>query len=104
MEEKMEAALVAINKWMYFGWNYKIVSRDKKNWDGYMERESVPEFLLKVKWTCNIEHMIGKWKAACSYGTPDGYLPRFYAELDQTNRALLIEWVMKNYNDEIKIV
>lgn len=103
MEENMRIAMAVINKWLYFGWNFKLVPH---TWDNGIRKisKSLPEFLINAKWTCNIDHMVGKWESAVESGNPDAYLVRFYATLDMENRKALLEWVMENYNGEMKIV
>lgn len=91
MTNEMKTALVAINKWMYFGWNYKSMCHKGK---------FVPKFLAEVKWTCNYEHMLEKWESVTDRNVTNAYLVSFYAELDMPNRQALLEWVMNNYNDE----
>ena len=101
MTDNMKIAMAAINKWVYFSLNYDVVPYtypDDKDSIIY-----VPEFMVEVKWTCPISHMIGKWKYATRTEDAHTYLIRFYTELDSTNRTLLMEWIMNNYNDEIKL-
>lgn len=99
----MEAAIKAINKWIYFGWNYPCIEHEWIDVHGDKRFGVVPQFLVEVKWTCNFEHMLSKWKAATHDTVSSAYLVKFYAELDTTNSKLLLEWVMENYNDEQKI-
>ena len=103
MTENMKAAIVAVNKWLYFGWNFNSVLHTWNNGAGEQTR-ALPQFLVETKWNCNLNHMIGKWNSAIQCGNPDAYLTRFYAELDTENRQALIEWVMNNYNGELKIM
>lgn len=101
MTESMKIAIIAINKWLFFGWNYDLVlwrGTERDEW------QSLPKFLVETKWNCNLNHMIGKWNSAIQCGNPDAYLTRFYAELDMSNRQSLIEWVMDNFNDEQTII
>ena len=102
MSENLKIAMAAINKWVYFGWNYNLVHYPHGNWDGALS-EYIPDFIAYAKWSCPISHMVEKWKSAIKNVHPDAYLVRFYAELDSENRAALMEWVMANYNDEIKL-
>lgn len=104
MTEDMKIAIMAINKWLYYGWNYKVVTHTWNNGTGRMKTKTLPQFLVEAKWTCNLDHMIGKWEDAVQCDNPNAYLNKFYAELDNTNRKILIEWVMKNYNGEMKII
>ena len=64
---------------------------------------TIPQFLAKAKWTCNLPHMIEKWKNACQSRNPDAYIVNFYANLDGNNRKILLEWVLQNYTDERKL-
>ncbi len=100
MTENLKIAMMAINKWLFHGWNYDVVPITITTPDGGTKTHYVPEFLKKVKWTCNINHMIEKWNYATRTQDPDAYMVKFYAELDNTNRKLLLEWVVQNYNDE----
>lgn len=104
MTENMQIAMQAINKWNYFCWNYKT---ERHNWIGVHGEpmsEHIPVFLAEIKWTCSLDHMVDKWFKSCQYDDPYSYLPRFYSELDLENRSLLLEWIMKNYNGEIKLI
>ena len=103
LTKNMTVALTAINKWLYYGWNYPLESYTYNNGMEY-KSEYLPMFLAEVKWTCSFDHMVDKWKMAVQCGISSAYLTNFYAILDMENRRLLIEWVMKNYNDEMKIV
>lgn len=100
----METAIKAINKWVFFGWNYSCVSYEWKGIYGENRREYVPRFLTEISWNCNFDHMLSKWHIATKDQDTDAYLVRFYAELGADNRRLLLEWVMKNYDDEQKII
>ena len=100
MTESMKIAIIAINKWLFFGWNYGLSPYTMS--DGTVKY--IPYFLMQAKWTCNLDHMIGKWNRAIKCDNPDAYLTRFYAELDMSNRQALIEWVMDNFNDEQTII
>ena len=101
MNVNMKVAIVAINKWLFFGWNYDLVlwrGTERDEW------QSLPKFLIETKWTCNLEHMISKWYKAIQCNEPDAYLTKFYADLDDENRQALIAWVMNNYDGEKKIM
>lgn len=100
MTENLRIAMTAINKWLYYGWNYKVVSITFIAPSGATVTSYVPEFLKEIKWTCHISHMLNKWNIATSSRNPDVYMTKFYAELDIQNRLLLLEWVINNYNGE----
>lgn len=44
--------------------------------------------------------MLGKWQHATRTQDPDTYMVKFYADLDDKNRKLLLEWIIQNYNGE----
>lgn len=71
--------------------------------NGEKKNEYVPEFLKEIKWNCNFDHIVSKWHLATRDCNPNSYLVKFYAELSLYNRNLLLEWIIKNYNDEPKI-
>ena len=91
---------MAINKWLYHGWNYRVVPMTITTPGGVTVTPYVPEFLKEIKWACHISHMLGKWTIATRSQNPDAYMVKFYAELDDTNRMLLLEWIIQNYNGE----
>ena len=100
MTEELKIAMIAINKWMFHGWNYESVSLTYNTIFGTTKTVHVPQFLKEVKWTCHIGHMLEKWNRATRTHDPDTYLTKFYAELDNNNRQLLLEWVIQNYDGE----
>ena len=100
MTEELKIAMIAINKWMFHGWNYESVPLTIKTPYGTTDTVNVPQFIKEVKWTCNTSHMLEKWNKATRTQDPDTYMTKFYAELDYNNRRLLLEWVIQNYNGE----
>lgn len=87
MENK--TALIAINKWMYFIYNY-------------------PSNFIESVWgkreDYNLtDHLTKKFNALYESRGMYGVIPAFYGELDWSSRKKLMEWVMDNYNDEQKI-
>lgn len=103
MTDNMKNAIMAINKWFYFAMNYKTILHEWEGASGIRRSEHLPEFLVQAQWTCNLDHMYSKWRTATSSQNPSAYLMNFYAELDNANRIIFIEWLMTNYNDEKKI-
>ena len=103
MIKNIETAIKAINKWVFFGWNYSCVPHEWVGANGEKKSEYVPEFLKEIKWNCNFDHMVSKWHLATRDKNADSYLVKFYAELSAYNRKLLLEWVVRNYNGEQKI-
>lgn len=104
MTEDMRIAIKAINKWMYFGWNFSSKLHKWESVNGVIKEMVLPTFLVEVKWECNLDHMVEKWSLITKHYDPNSYMARFYAELGIGNRILLLEWVMQHYNDEIKIL
>ena len=90
----------AINRWLYFGWNYKTILHSWKAPSDITRTEHVPEFLAKVKWSCNFDHMFNKWQIVCDQHDAYGRLVGFYSLLDSENRMALLTWVIENYHDE----
>lgn len=103
MTNQIQMAINAINKWIFFGWNYSCVEHEWTDANGNKRIEVLPRFLVEVKWTCNFDHMLSKWRLATHNTDSHSYLVRFYAELGAENCRLLLEWVMENYHDERKI-
>lgn len=96
-DREIEIALEAINKWLYFGWNFEHVHYKWKCGDETREAY-VPDFLAGARWVCSFDHIYEKWLRSCNH--PDAFLVTFYANLDVMNRIALLEWVMENYKDE----
>lgn len=82
-------SLIAINKWMFFIYNYD------------------PYFIEKVwgkREQYNLtDHLCKKFDALYESKGVYGVIPAFYGELDWGNRIKLMEWVMDNYNSEQKL-
>lgn len=100
MTESIKTAIKAINKWIFFGWNYPSIEHEWTNIHGEKKFEAVPVFLTEIKWTCNFDHILSKWHIATRTKNSNAYLVEFYAELGNENRRLLLKWVIDNYNDE----
>ena len=103
MTESIKTAINAINKWVFFGWNYQCIQHEWVAANGDKKSGTVPQFLVEVKWTCNFDHMYQKWRIAVHDMNTNSYLVKFYAELDDRNRELLLVWIMEHYNGEKKI-
>lgn len=84
-----QISLIAINKWMYFIYNYPY------------------DFIEKVwgerKQYNFTDHLQNKFDSLYDRVGAYGVIPAFYAELDWNNRIKLMEWVMDNYKDEQKL-
>ena len=100
MTESIKTAIKAINKWIFFGWNYPSIEHEWTNIHGEKKFEVEPVFFTEIKWTCNFDHILSKWHIATRTKNSNAYLVEFYAELGNENRRLLLKWVIDNYNDE----
>ena len=101
MTENTKIGMIAINKWFYYAMNYNVVPMEINDYAGKRTEylpdcfEAFPSHLRG--------HLFSKWDSLYeSYGSR-AVLMAFYAELDGTNRKLLMEWVLNNYNDEQKL-
>lgn len=104
MTEIAKTSIIAINKWFYFAMNYKTIFHEWEGVSGQPRSEYLPTFLVEVKWTCSLDHMLSKWNVVTRSKNPSAYLMDFYAELDSANRIVLLEWLMANYNGEKPIL
>lgn len=104
MTKNLKIAMMAINKWFYFALNYEVIRHEWKGISGRQRSEYMPSFLAEAKWTCSLDHMFSKWVTATQSQKPSAYLMDFYAELDTSNRIVLLEWLMVNYNNEKPII
>lgn len=82
-------SIEAINKFFYFSMNFP------QNFIEQIWGEDKPYSLT--------EHLKQKFNHLYSLHGCYGVMHAFYGELSTNNRVKLIEWVMENYNDEIKI-
>lgn len=105
MTETLKIGMEAINKWVFHAWNYETTEVEiPDHVNGGFQKIHVPQFIAEAKWTCNISHMINKWLSAiCQSYNTDAYLVTFYANLDNENRQILLEWILENYSDEQKL-
>lgn len=81
MEKDFLTEKRAINKWVFFCFNYPY------------------DFISRV-WSDEpylAEHIQNKFNG---YG---GNVNRLYCELDSNNASKLLDWVLNNYNDERKV-
>lgn len=79
--------LIAINKWMFFIYNYPC---------DFIEKVWADEGWLA-------KHLRGKFGAYYNRYGAYGVIPVFYSELDSTNKIKLMQWVMDNYTGEQKL-
>lgn len=100
MTENAKTAMVAINKWFYYAMNYRVVEVEISDFAG-TRTEYLPDCFNAFPKSLR-GHLAGKWNALYeSYGSR-AVLMAFYAELSSNYRKDLIQWVMDNYNDEVK--
>lgn len=101
MTENMKVAMTAINKWIYYCLNYEVVEVEVADFDGH-KKEWLPDcfnaFPMNIR-----KHLAGKFHAYYEDYGSYGVMTKFYAELDGTNRKLLLEWVVSNFNNEQKL-
>ena len=80
-------SLIAINKWMFFIYNYP------------------PNFISEIwkdePWL--VQHLTGKFNALYEDKGAYGVIPAFYGELTTNNRIKMMSWVMDNFNGEQKL-
>jgi hypothetical protein len=100
--EKMNIALIAINKFFFYAQNYPCVEVTFPSIRGVERREYLPSF-FKAFEPHLVEHLMGKWVSATHNTDSYGYLMKFYGELDGSNRQKMLKYIMENYNDEQKI-
>lgn len=81
-----KTSLIAINKWMFFTFNFP---------NDFIEKVWADEPYL-------VDHFKAKFNSLYYRGSY-GVIPAFYAELDMSNRMKLMQWVMDNFNDEQKL-
>ncbi len=80
-------SLIAINKWNFFIYNFP---------SDFIERVWADDTSL-------VNHLKGKFLSAYERHGGYGCVPAFYAELDNSNRKKLMQWVMDNFNDEQRL-
>lgn len=104
-KNEQKVAVMAVNRFMYYSWNYPMKECSFRDGDGYgYGEEYLPEFVVSVPWSFGTDHAVKKWKRAVKHcDDPHAYFSHFYATLDSTNRKRFITWVMANYDDEVKI-
>ena len=101
MTENTKAGMIAINKWFYYTMNYKVVPVEIEDYAG-KRTEYLPDcFNAFPKYLRG--HLAGKWNAYCEDYGSYAIMTKFYAELDSTNRKLLMGWILDNYNGEQKL-
>ena len=101
MTENTKTAMIAINKWFYYAMNYNVVEMPVADFDGE-HTEYLPDCFLAFPKYLRM-HLKGKWDYAYETYGSRAVLMAFYAELDGNNRQLLMEWVLENYNNEVKL-
>lgn len=100
--ERMNIALIAINKFFFYAQNYPSIRIDYKSIDGTMKFDYLPDF-FKAFEPYLVEHLRGKWLNACEKTDSYGVVMKFYGELDGSNRQKMLKYIMENYNDEQRI-
>lgn len=78
--------MAAINKWVYFCMNY-------------------PYDFIEQIWggTGMVRHFTAKFEEYYKFVGSTGVMNKFYCNLSKGYQRQLLEWVLKNYNDEQKL-
>ena len=97
-----EAMMQGINRFLFWSWNFESVPYTM-NVCGKKLRVMVPEVIVNAEWTCSVDHMVEKWFAVAEHSEPAALFPRFYMELSADNRRALLQWVINNYERELKL-
>ena len=98
MTEDIKTGMIAINKWFYYSMCYHVVPVEIEDYPNnrteYMPDcfNAFPKYLRA--------YLLQKWNTIRDKYGCEAVLMRFYAELDETNRKLLMEWVLNNFNGE----
>ena len=95
-------ALIAINKFFFYAMNYPCVPITYKSSDGTEKKAYLPSFFTAFP-PYLIEHLKGKWEYACENYGGYGAIMKFYGELDGSNRNLMLNYIIDNYNGEQRI-
>lgn len=82
-----KTSLNAINKWMFFTFNFP---------NDFIEKIWADEPYL-------VSHLKSKFLSLYNYHGSYGVIPAFYGELSANNRMKMMQWVMDNYTDEQKL-
>ena len=101
MTENTKIAMTAINKWFYYAMNYNVVEMEVENFDGTTTMY-LPDCFNAFPKTLRA-HLAGKWDFLYEKYGSRAVLMAFYAELSSNYCKDLMEWVLNNYNDEMKL-
>ena len=101
MTENAKVAMAAINKWYYYAMNYNVAPVEIEDYAG-KRTELLPDCLNAFPIHLR-EHLAKKWDTLYGLYGSRAVLMAFYGELDSNNKKLLMEWVLNNYNDEVKL-
>ena len=91
-------ALLAINKFFYYAMNCELVSIEYPSIAGGTKKAYLPNFFNAFP-PHLVEHLKGKWDYAVEKCDSYGCMMKFYAELDGTNRGLMLTYILDNYKD-----
>ena len=94
MTDQMHSALYGINKFMFFSWNYAMTEIERNG-----KKVCLPKFIVEAKWSCNLDHIIGKWNSCTTDSKGNerdsyAFLPRFIfpnetpESLEQTAKSM----------------
>lgn len=99
-----ESAILAMNNLFYYAMNipYDYVMYSLP-WNDEVKKDWLPKFFGEIEWDCCVAHMIDKWNNAENHGGYYGKFFAFYAELDNTCRRKLLQYIIDNYDSGSKI-
>ena len=89
----------SINRFFYFSMNYAVNHYDWADIWGDKHSGYLPDFIMKVDWSCSRTHMINKWRSVEDNFNAYSRMNAFYADIDNDNRQRLVDWIMENYHE-----
>ena len=87
MKEELISNIKAVNKFIFYCYNF--------------EHDFIQKVWKDDPWLAS--HLDSKFKAAYRNEGAYGAMLSFYAELDSSNKAKLLAYILENYNDEQEI-
>lgn len=102
MAKDMQTSIEAINKFIFYCYNHpsEPSGRTEVDEDGSTLSWWVPGFIMQAEWTTNRDHMISKWIGYAKKYSDIETFHKFYGELDDSNRKIMLEWIMTHYDNE----
>lgn len=101
MTENMKIAMSAINKWFYYAMNYDVIPVEVADFDGDRAM-MLPDFFNAFPKDIRL-HFAKKWNSGYEEYGSYAALMWFYGQLSGNYRKDLMEWVLNNFNDEVRL-